>query len=63
MSITRIEVPDFDELKRISQMSERKIEELENWRDEYDEDCPPSTPEELAQFKRVNPIKKEKVSG
>ena len=29
----------------------------------YDEDCPKLTDEELSQFKRVNPRRKEKVAG
>ena len=29
----------------------------------YDEDCPELTNEELSQFKRVNPRRKEKVAG
>ncbi len=48
----------MDKVRKIPPMSPERIKELENWQDEYDEDCPPCTPEELAQFKRVNPRKK-----
>ena len=29
----------------------------------FDEDCPPQTPEQLKQFKRVNPRRKEQAVG
>ena len=43
-----------------------RLKILENMSDDeivFDEDCPPQTPEQLKQFKRVNPRRKEKVVG
>lgn len=40
------------ELKVLSEMSDDDIV--------FDEDCPKQTPEQLKQFKRVNPRRKEK---
>lgn len=41
------------ELDALSKMSDEDIV--------FDEDCPPQTPEQLKQFKRVNPRRKEKA--
>lgn len=43
------------ELKALSEMSDDDIV--------FDEDCPPQTPEQLKQFRRVNPRRKEKSVG
>ena len=43
------------ELDALSKMSDEDIV--------YDEDCPPQTPEQLKQFRRVNSRRKEKSVG
>ena len=43
------------ELEALKQMSDNDIV--------YDEDCPKQTPEQLKQFKRVNPRRKEQAVG
>ncbi|MBR4153509.1 MAG: hypothetical protein IKT98_11200 [Selenomonadaceae bacterium] len=43
------------ELDALSKMSDDDIV--------FDEDCPPQTEEQLKQFKRVNPRRKEKAVG
>jgi len=43
------------ELDALSKMSDDDIV--------FDEDCPPQTEEQLKQFKRVNPRRKDKVAG
>lgn len=43
------------ELDALSKMSDDDIV--------FDEDCPPQTEEQLKQFKRVNPRRKEKVAS
>ena len=43
------------ELKALSEMSDDDIV--------FDEDCPPQTPEQLKQFRRVNPRRKDKAVG
>ncbi len=43
-----------------------RLKLLENMTDDdivYDEDCPPQTEEQLKQFKRVNPRRKEQAAG
>jgi len=43
-----------------------RLKLLENMTDDdivFDEDCPPQTEEQLKQFKRVNPRRKEKVAS
>ena len=43
-----------------------RLKLLENMSDDdivFDEDCPPQTEEQLKQFKRVNPRRKEKSIG
>ena len=45
---------------------EARLEALSKMSDDdivYDEDCPKLTEEQLKQFKRVNPRRKEKVAG
>ena len=59
MSITRITIDSIEELKRISNMSDEESEKLKNREIFYDEENPKLTKEQLAEFKRVNPIKKE----
>ena len=43
------------ELEALSKMSDEDIV--------FDEDCPPQTEEQLKQFKRVNPRRKNKAVG
>ena len=43
-----------------------RLKLLENMSDDdivFDEDCPPQTAEQLKQFKRVNPRRKEQAVG
>ena len=45
---------------------EAELDELAKMSDDdivFDEDCPPQTEEQLKQFKRVNPRRKEKSIG
>ena len=46
----------------LTEEQKKRLEALKQMRDEdivYDEDCPELTDEELSQFKRVNPRRKE----
>ena len=47
-------------------MTKEQIAEIEEAKRHplvFDEDCPPQTEEQLKQFKRVNPRRKEKAVG
>ena len=57
-------VIDLNAPLRPEQIERLKL--LENMTDDdivFDEDCPPQTPEQLKQFKRVNPRRKEQAVG
>jgi len=57
-------VIDLNAPLRPEQIERLKL--LENMTDDdivFDEDCPPQTEEQLKQFKRVNPRRKDKVAG
>ena len=57
-------VIDLNAPLRPKQIERLKL--LENMTDDdivFDEDCPPQTEEQLKQFKRVNPRRKDKVAG
>lgn len=57
-------VIDLNAPLRPDQIERLKL--LENMTDDdivFDEDCPPQTEEQLKQFKRVNPRRKDKVAG
>ena len=47
--------PTADQIARISEAAKRPIV--------YDEDCPKQTPEELKQFRRVNPLPSQKIAA
>ena len=50
----------------LTEEQKKRLEALKQMSDDdivYDEDCPKLTEEELSQFKRVNPRRKEKVAG
>jgi hypothetical protein len=50
----------------LTEEQKARLAVLKNMSDEdivYDEDCPELTDEQLKQFKRVNPRRKEKVAG
>ncbi len=51
-----------DEVDKLPKISKERLEELKKKPIVYDEDCPKLSDEELAEFKRVNPIKTEKLS-
>ena len=55
---------DLNAPLRPEQLERLKL--LENMTDDdivYDEECPPQTDEQLKQFKRVNPRRKDKAVG
>ena len=57
-------VIDLNAPLRPEQIERLKL--LENMTDDdivFDEDCPPQTEEQLKQFKRVNPRRKDKAVG
>ena len=57
-------VIDLNAPLRLEQIERLKL--LENMTDDdivFDEDCPPQTEEQLKQFKRVNPRRKNKAVG
>ena len=57
-------VIDLNAPLRPDQLERLKL--LENMTDDdivFDEDCPPQTDEQLKQFKRVNPRRKDKAVG
>ena len=57
-------VIDLNAPLRPEQLERLKL--LENMTDDdivYDEDCPPQTDEQLKQFRRVNPRRKDKVAS
>ena len=57
-------VIDLNAPLRPEQLERLKL--LENMTDDdivYDEECPPQTDEQLKQFKRVNPRRKDKAVG
>ena len=57
-------VIDLNAPLRPEQIERLKL--LENMTDDdivFDEDCPPQTEEQLKQFKRVNPRRKDKTVG
>lgn len=57
-------VIDLNAPLRPDQIERLKL--LENMTDDdivFDEDCPPQTEEQLKQFKRVNPRRKEKAAS
>ena len=57
-------VIDLNAPLRPEQLERLKL--LENMTDDdivFDEDCPPQTEEQLKQFKRVNPRRKDKAVG
>ena len=57
-------VIDLNAPLRLEQIERLKL--LENMTDDdivFDEDCPPQTEEQLKQFKRVNPRRKDKAVG
>ena len=46
----------------LTEEQKARLEELKNLRDEdivFDEDCPELTEEQLRQFKRVNPVRRQ----
>lgn len=50
----------------LTEEQKKRLEALKQMSDDdivYDEDCPKLTDEELSQFKRVNPRRKEKVAS
>ncbi len=50
----------------LTEEQKAELEYLRNMSDDdivYDEDCPKLTEEQLAQFKRVNPLRKRKVAS
>lgn len=53
-------------LRKGQPLTEEELEELRNLKNRpivFDEDCPELTDEELKQFKRVNPRRKEKAAS
>ena len=53
-------------LRRGQPLTEEELEELRNLKNRpivFDEDCPELTDEQLKQFKRVNPRRKEKAAS
>lgn len=53
-------------LRKGQPLTEEELEELRNLKNRpivFDEDCPELTDEELKQFRRVNPRRKEKAQA
>lgn len=46
-----------EELDKLPGMTPAQWQELAQWQDPYDPDCPPTTIDKIKQFRRVNPHK------